>query len=276
MPIGYRIDCFWSSIDRSFYEGNEWQADYGIDYRGGLAEIGQTIGYDAFYNIGIEAYQALYRFPSLPRFDTLLAKEWIVGPSLQWEFNTLDDLYLPSKGFEYRLNMLYSNATIGGTKEFLRVDFSAEHFIPLGSWMLLHPSIILGTCFGELSWSNYFYTGGPDFIGFNTEEFTTTDRIIGRLDLGFRMFNLFNQKDYPVYLQLISNIATFESIDRILETGLKLDNTHLGVGVGIKTNTPIGPFQISVGCADFHKQPAEDNFRTALFVQIGRDFRYTK
>ncbi|NOR17279.1 BamA/TamA family outer membrane protein [candidate division WOR-3 bacterium] len=277
LPFGYGIDGFWGSIDRAYYEDGNWLADYNTDYRGAVAEIGYSISHNAFFNAGFDGHQVVYRLPSLPAFDTLLSEEWIIGPTMNLEFNNFDDLYLPSKGLACRLNVLYSSSKLGATDEFLKIDFSADHLIPLSSWFVMHPGLDIGVSFDKLSWSTYFYTGGPNFIGFDKEEFTTKHKVVLRFGMNFKICDLFNQSTYPLYLQCFSNVASFKRIDKLIRSSkISSEDIHLGVGIGLKTNTPIGPLQIVGSIGDFHRQHQDENIRYSLVFSLGRDFRYTR
>ena len=276
-PFGYGVDIFWGSIDRSYYEERTWQADYNTDYRGGTAQIGYSIGRNAFFNVGFDAYQLLYRFPALSFFDTLSQKEWIMGPYLNVEFNTLDNTYLPSEGLSCKFNMAYSMERFKATNEFLKIDFSSDQYIPLSSWLLMHTGVDIGSSSGELSWSSHFYTGGTNFVGFYKEEFTTGHKAAFRFGLDFKIFELFKTSNYPVYLQLLSNVASFKRLDKLKNfSDLSSEDIHIGVGAGLRTDTPLGPIQLVVGICDFHRKNSDEDTHFALTFSVGRDFRYIR
>lgn len=276
LPLGYQMDLFWNSIDRSTYEEGTWQSDYNTDCRGGIAEVGYTLGDQTFANIGMHAYQALYRLPESPFFDTIPQREWIIGPSCNFEFNNYDDLYFPRRGGDYKLEILYTAENLGAKNDFLRVQFSADQILPLTSGFLISAGGDIGVSTGKLAWGKYFYTGGANFAGFMAEEFTTRHKAVLRLGLDVKLFTIFSENN-PIFLQLMSNIASFEPIDSLIDRqDYSLEDFELGFGAGIRTNTPIGPFRITFGVGNPHRTPRDDNIRYAVYFSLGRDFRYTK
>lgn len=275
LPFGYRLDGFWGAIEHSYYhQDNSWQIDYLTIYRGGVAEAGYIIGQNAFFNIGMKAHEVIYRFPPLPFFDSLLTQEWLIGPSFNLEFNNFDDLQLPTNGISYRFNALYSNKKIAAANDFIKIAFSFKRVRPVFSWLLSWTGLEFGMALGKLSWAEYFRTGGEDFVGFARDEFTTEQQAFVRLGFDFRLFNLFNNKDYPMYLQLYSNLGSFEPLDTLLD-GIELFSVmDWGVGTGLRTNTPVGPLKLICGVGDFAK-PESDNLRFNFAISVGREFRYT-
>jgi NTE family protein len=276
LPFGYRFDGFWTSIDRSYYEKGKWITDYTTDQRGGIIEAGYILGYEGYFKIGFQAYQDLYRMPSLPPFATIPKREWVVGPTFLMEFNNYNDLFFPSRGWTYHLAAFLANHRIKSSNDFLKIDFSADRIVPLRNYFLLRYGLEFGTSWGKLAWSEYFHCGGENLVGFAKDEFTSPQKAIVRLGTDFRLFRLFNRDDYPFYLQLLSNIATFEKVNRLVNNPNLDSILDWGVGIGFRTNTPIGPFQFVLGVADFAKPLADSLTRINVWVTIGRDFRYTR
>jgi len=274
-PFGYRVDVFHGSIDRAYYQSGEWQTDYKTDYMGGITEVGYILGNNAFFNLGFDVQYYKHRLPEVPASDTLPEQEWVVGPTFNLEYNNFNDLQLPSSGSALRLNMLFSSTTMGATDEFLRLDFSTDHYIPLSSRFLLHPGIDLGMSFGSLSWANYFRTEPQRLVGFEKEEYAATQIAVLRVSTDFKLFHLLGQKDYPFYIQLFSNVATFNKLADLVDSLDISSQLYWGIGVGARGNTPIGPFQLLIGVGDVGKQNTE-NAEINYYISIGREFRYTK
>jgi predicted acylesterase/phospholipase RssA len=274
-PFGYRIDIYRGSIERAYYETSTWQGDYKNDYYGSVAEIGYILGHDAFFDIGFNVKNVRYQMPALPMLDTLPEHEWIIGPKFRLEFNNFNDLQVPSSGTALAFDAQYSSKAIKATNEFLRLDFSLEHYTPLSSRIVLHSGLGVGMSFGALSWSEHFYTDPLRLVGFGKEEYTTMQ--ISSLHFGLDLFlsNLLGQKDYPFYVRLLSNVSSFMALGDLLETEDILSQLHWGVGVGIKANTPIGPFQLIVGANNIAAQILDD-ISVNYHISIGREFRYTR
>lgn len=273
-PFGYRIDVFRGSIERPFFENGDLLADYTTTYHGGLVEAGYILGENAFFNLGVTVREAVYNFPQLSAFDSIPTNEWTIGPTFELEYSSFDDLHLPNKGASYKLYVLYAVEKLKATSDFVRIDFSFDQYIPLSSRVLLHPGLDLGQSTGEMAWDFYYHTGGSDFIGYENGAFTTTDRTILRLGLEFRVLNLLGQEEYPLYLQILSNVATFERLDELVRADDPASRLHWGIGIGARTNTPLGPFRIALGIGDINKENVDARFN--YYVSIGKEFRYTK
>ncbi len=274
-PFGYRVDLFLGAIDRKYYELGEWQSDYKNEYYGGVAEVGYILGTNAFFNLGFDAQHFNYQLPDLPVFDTLPEQEWIIGPTFKLEFNSYEDLQLPTKGTALSLNMIYSSKALKAEHDFVKIDFSLERYIPISSRFLLHPGIDLGLSFGRLSWASYFLTDPDKMVGFKKEEYTTRQNLCLRLSADIKLFNLFGQQDYPFYLQLLSCVGTFTSLSEIPDLASIESHLHWGAGIGARTNTPVGPFRLTIGLSDREGQSSDD-IEVNYYISIGREFRYTK
>ena len=276
LPFEYRLDAFWSSIDHPYYEKGEWLVDYNYDRRGGIFESGYCLGHDGYFNIGFKAYQALYRMPPMQIFDSIPKSEWLIGPTFLIEFNNYNDLFLPLRGQTYYLAAFLASRKLKSSNDFLKIEFSTERIIPLKSWFLLRYGLEIGMSWGKLAWSEFFHSGGENLAGFEKNEFTTRQKAILRFGPEFRLFRLFNRDDYPFYLQLFSNISTFKKLDQLT------NNPHLdsvlnwGIGIGVRTNTPIGPLQFILGVADLAKPKPLPTTRINFFFSVGKDFRYFK
>ncbi len=279
LPFGYRLDGFLGSVDRSYYEQSQWRGIYEVDYRGGVAEAGYILGRDAFFNIGLNSYRASYRVPdTLLRWHSLHADkpEWIVGPSFRFEANTFRDIDFPTSGMAMRLDALSSVSALKGTHQFLRLGYTSEWVTPVTSWLLLRPALDAGVSLGELAGAEQFRTGGAGFVGFSPEEFTSAQRAVVRFGADFRLFHLFGQESYPFYLQLLTNVGTFERVDSLSSAPDLLSAFHWGAGVGLRTNTPIGPVQLTVGLGDFGGKLPTQPAKAAVYFSVGREFRYTR
>ncbi|UCD19227.1 MAG: patatin-like phospholipase family protein [candidate division WOR-3 bacterium] len=274
-PFGYRIDVFRGSIERSYYEDGEWLAEYATTYHGGLVEAGYILGRNAFFNIGLTVKEAVYRFPALPTFDSLPSSEWVIGPTFRLEYNTYDDLHMPTKGGAFVINVISSVPRLNADREFAQAEFSVDHYAPLSGRVLIHTGFDLGITIGEPAWDNYFHSGGSDIIGFENAFFTTQNRMSIRLGLEFKILELLDQEDYPVYLQIISDIAAFDRPDELLQSEDIISRLHWGLGLGVRTNTPLGPLQFTAGLPDIGKEnPADTGIK--YYISLGREFRYTR
>lgn len=276
LPFGYRLDGFWGAVDRSFYDADTSRDIYEVDYRGGVAEAGYIAGRDAFFRFGLNGYQASYRVPDGFPKDSVHAEraEWVVGPSFRLEVNNYRDIDFPTSGIASRLEARSSFTALKSRHQFLRLEYSTERVVPVVSWLLLRPALDLGLSLGELAWAEQFRTGGAGLVGFEPDEFTSAQRAVLRLGADVRLFRLFGQESYPVYMQVMGNIGTFEPWSDLVSSSDRSSLLHWGVGTGARTNTPIGPVQLTLGIGDLGRGPRR-GAKLAFYFSVGREFRYT-
>lgn len=274
LPFGYRLDGYAGSVERSYYEQGRRQGVYTVGHSGGVGEAGYVVGRDAFFVFGLNGYRATYAVVGSLR-DSLRA-EWVVGPTFRFEANTYRDVDFPTAGMESRLELRSSVKAMNGTRQFARASYSYQRAMPVFSWLLLRPAFDVGLSFGEPAWAEQFRTGGAEFVGFEPNEFTSAQRVVVRFGADLRLFRLFGQESYPVYAQLMGNVGTFAPWSDLLTIANVPSLLHWGVGVGARTNTPVGPVRLVVGAGDFGLTPAGWPATVALFFSVGREFRYTR
>jgi NTE family protein len=276
LPFGYGLDAFWNSINHVYYRNQFWSGNYNIDSRGGMAGIGYILGRNAYFNFGIQAYHTIYQQPSSFSLDSVSQRPWIVGPTFNYEYNSSDNLFMPTRGLAYHLSITYTNHKLKSDYDFWKFYLSSKRIIHLAKSLSINYGYEFGISLKDLALSEYFHTGGENFIGYRADEFTTPNKIVFRLGADYKLFELYNRSDYPLFLQVIANIGTFQKIDSLIKNRQDINqNFSWGLGLGLKTNSPIGPFQIVFGINNIFK-PAQYQKRINIFVVIGRDFRYTK
>lgn len=276
LPFGYGLDGFWGSVSRSYYSLGNWAGNYRVGYRGGVAEAGYILGRDAFFDLGFKAYKARYTVPpGFPNRDSL-RNEWIIGPTFRLEVNNFHDVDFPTRGVASKLEAGYSGPMFKATRECAKLSYDWESVVPLARRLLLRPGFGVGASLGDLAWAERFRTGGQDFVGFPSEEFTSPQRAVVRLGVDIRLFRLFGQEDYPFYLQLLSNVGTFRRLDSLASATDRMAMLHWGAGAGVRTNTPIGPVQLTVGVGDFGGKLPMQPAKVAVCFSVGREFRYTR
>jgi NTE family protein len=274
-PLGYRLDGFAGEIDRAYVTSDTLRGYYATAYQGGVAEAGYILGRNAFFNVGATAYRAAYAFPPGVSPDSLLA-EWIAGPRLHVEANSYADVEFPTAGAALQFDAAYSSPLWRSTREWLRLELAAERALPLSRRLLLRPGLDVGFSLGELAWAEQFRSGGADFVGFAANEFTSPHRAVARLGLDVRLLDLLGRDDYPVFLQAIGNVGTFTRPDRLVVEPGRLALLHWGAGLGLRTNTPLGPLQATCGFGDFLKPGSGRGLRPVFALSVGREFRYTR
>ncbi len=275
-PFGFRLDACYGSIERAYYDNGEWQADYTNRYAGGIAEIGYMLGNNTFFTFGAEAWKYFNKYPVLALFDTLPRQEWIVTPTMRMEFNDYDNLAFPTHGSCYRLQARYSSPGLQAPQEYLRIELTSQQYSTLSENSILLSGLDIGTTFGHIPWPLYFRSGGKTFVGFCKDEFTTQHKILARLGIDIRLFDLFGQAENPCYMQLQIHGGYFDRFDRLAGEDDLFAALHWGAGAGVRANTPIGPVHMLFGIGDFGKPAEYGDIRINYIVTIGREFRYTE
>ncbi len=275
LPFGYRLDAFWGGLDRTYWRDRVGAAFYNIEYRGAVAEAGYILGRDAFFDFGVTAYEARYRTRA-GQLPDMTENEWIAGPTFRFETNTFHDADFPGPGSELRVAALYSHPLLPGQRRFLKAELSIERGVPVARRLLLRGGADLGLVVGTPAWAEQFRTGGSGFVGFADAEFTSPLRAVLRGRVDYRVLNLMGRVDYPVYVQALADAGLFERPDRLPGEFDPLDVLHWGAGLGVRTNTPVGPLQLTFGLGDFLKPAGYPATRLEMWFSVGSEFRYTR
>ncbi|MEO0077975.1 MAG: patatin-like phospholipase family protein [candidate division WOR-3 bacterium] len=273
LPFGYRLDAFSGLAEYDYYPGEAMPfVRYSLRYHGGLGEAGYVLGHDAFFTVGYQGFRAVYR--GAAPLDTL-RPEWVSGPRFRVEVNRLDDLYLPTRGRWLRFGGVVSRKSMGSGRNFIQATFAGGAVVPVGARLSLRPSMDAGLSLGVPAWAAYYRTGGESMTGFAPDEFTTPQRIVLRMGMDVLIVHLFGQRDYPLSIRLQSDVATFERPDNLFVAGDPRLFLHWGSGVGLVTNTPLGPLVCMLSYGDYLK-PRPRHGGLNFTLTVGRDFRYER
>lgn len=277
LPFGYRLDGVLSTVTRTYFEDDARVGHYDIRTAGGIAEAGYILGGNAFFNFGVNAIHVRnYPIPGVHFFDSIPFREWIVGPTFNLEFNNFNNPYFPTNGLRQRIRAAYALARMGSRTDCLTASYGYEHVQPIVSSFLLRYALDAKVSFGESPLAWYDRSGGENFIGLAHEEYTTSHKVVFHMDLERKFFHLFSNEAYPFYLQLISNLGVFEFTELLTDPQLWKERLHWGLGVGVRTNTPLGPLALAIGFADFGKPEGTDDLRFNFSLSVGREFRYSQ
>ncbi len=275
-PVGYRLDGFLGTVNRSYWVGGHRIGYYDMEYAGSVADIGYSIGRNAFVNFGFTAARYGYSaLPDRPFFDSFPDPERAVGPSFILEFNNFNNVSFPQSGINYRLSAFYSAPELGATGRYARISYHDELVHPLPGRLQFRDRFDCDYSMGEPVLADYLTTGGGDFIGLRPDELTTDKRLLYRIELGYRLFDLFGVRKYPVYIRAIANAGLFDVPSEPTDFDSWADLIRIGAGIGMRTDTPLGPVTLDVGWADLNPR-CEDRIRLAVYLSIGREFRYTR
>jgi len=144
--------------------------------------------------------------------------------------------------------------------------------VPMGRRFLLRHGADFGFHLGGPAWSERFRCGGGSLPGFTRDEFTSAHKAALRFAFDYRVTNLLRADNYPLYVGAFATAATFEPLAGLIEESDRLALLHWSAGLGLRTNSPLGPVALAVGVSDPGRRSARLNFRVA----VGRDFRYPR
>jgi predicted acylesterase/phospholipase RssA len=271
LPFGYRLDWFLGRESRNWWQDGVFSSSYFVNYNGAVAAAGYILGLNGFFNLGVQGEKVSYAGVVVDS----LKPELVIGPMFTLEFNNQDDIYLPRRGLRYKLDLFYSWPRLKSGRENLRVDINGEQVVPLFSFLGLRLFGGLGWALGDMAFSNYF-RNRTELVGFAPDEWTSEQRLYLGGGLRFKLLDFSQQGNYPLYLELMANGATFSPPETLVfgENEI-LDMLHWGVGVGILSNTPLGPAKAVVGLGNFLKKPPHPG-GVRVFISLGREFRYQR
>ncbi len=271
LPFGYRLDGFLGRESRSWWQDGTFSSSYFVYYIGAVATAGYILGRNGFFNFGLQGEKVSYAGVVVDSLEP----EQVIGPTFTLEFNSQDDIYLPGRGLAYNLNLFYSYPRLKSSRKYLRVDWNGEQVVPIFSILRLRLYGGLGFALGDMGFASYF-RNRTELVGFAPDEWTSEQRLYLGGGLRFKLLDFSRQGNYPLYLELMANGATFSPPETlVLKRKEALDMLHWGAGVGILTNTPLGPLKAVIGLGNFLKPPPHPG-GVRIWVSLGREFRYQR
>lgn len=265
LSIGYRLDGFGRWTQGRFEEDPGIRDKlYKIKMFGGIIETGYILDNNAYFNIGLIGYQTKYEHRQ--------NQEVVIGPMFEIVYNNFNNHYLPNRGMNHKFNAFCATPQLGGDTNFWKARYVFEYIIPFTCKFLMRPQLEIAISNGNLTYPEKFKYGGLNLLGFDQYEFVSNQALIVSNSFDLMLFELFNLASYPFYLSIFTNLATFDKINALIDNINFKENFYWSFGLGIKTNTPIGPLQIAVSLPDFKKYA--ENREPQLSLSIGREFRY--
>ncbi len=244
-PFNYRLQGYYLETEHSYFETGRWAGDYTDQVFGAEFKTGCNIGSTGYFKFGLEARQVNYEFP-----DTTLSfhdHERLITPIAEIKFNSYKNLTFPSEGAAFSGRFSYGSKKIASDTNFFKGEIAAAAGMKIFDWLLLEPKIGAGISIGGLPVIEKFKTGSPDFVGYKYEEFLTNQKLTADITSRSLLFHLFGRKNYPIYLELYGDAGTFLDYENLVSWGTVRDSLIWGVGMGLRTNTPVGPLLLKVG-----------------------------
>lgn len=280
-------------IKLDFFEPSLYETDYGFGaelyYRRenldnySLRRLGSDIYLTRLFEKRNTRATLKYRFEKDQTFDfkneidteilSLDGKKTDIGSfSLNLTRDTRDNIAYPHRGNIQSLTLEFANDLIGSQADFVKVigDFRTYHRIMKSDWVLgLRATGGVAQPYGgldELPIFERLYAGGADSVrGFE-------ERYLGPKDkdgypVGGEAMVVFNAElRFPVYKQLGG--VVFYDCGNVWAKPAQIDLSELesAVGVGVRYQTPIGPFRLDYGL----RIPKVDSGR--FHISVGQTF----
>ncbi|MBN2380537.1 patatin-like phospholipase family protein [candidate division WOR-3 bacterium] len=237
LPFTYRVEAYSNKTRHSQYQGEEWDFDYTTETWGTDAEFGYALGKRGYFTLGYVYRDHDHLLPS-----SISANRWeiVTGPTFKLRYSTLDDLSFPNTGFDFTFGSQLGlpNATIPGS--FIKLETQVQRYFQFGDIIVLGAHLGYGLGTDSLPRAESFRLGGISLLGAREDQFAVNEYISARVVLAYRLFNIFSNPRYPFRVELVADIAAFDPFVWSREI---LSETFMGAGLGIGTNTPIGPIR---------------------------------
>lgn len=240
LPFTYRLEAYWNVTRHILYD-ELYDQDYVTYYlsrtTGAEAELGYSLGKVGYFTLGYAHRDHYHQLPTPVPEDRW---EIVTGPTFKLRFSTLDNLNFPNTGFDFTLGSKFGlpNATIPGS--FLKLEAKAQRYFRFGDKVVLGTHLGYGLGTDSLPRAELFRLGGTALLGAREEQFAVNEYISARVVLAYRLFDIFANPRYPFRVELAADIAAFDPFVWSQEI---LAQTFMGAGLGIGTNTPIGPIK---------------------------------
>jgi len=256
---GFRGDVTWE--DRWFLE-----TDIKFVARASYADLDldsyskRQIGSAVSWGYVAERWEVTAQF--LPRkvdiYDTFLVPaetgptEYFVNSfGIGASYDTRDSRFNPRRGWVLGISADYATAALGSEIEFLRLNYRAAYFIPIGPTVL---SLAMqgGVVFAEgetqlIPIDERYFSGGSTTVrSFGSRQLTPRN-FLGEA-LGGNSTTVFNvELDFPLYQELRG--AVFFDAGNVLEGSepFNLENMRYAIGLGLRYELPVGMLRLDYG-----------------------------
>ena len=278
LPYLFGVDLYRTSHTRQTDIG--WAYDEtrtGLDLRGGK-ELTEHLRADGMYKLEDVNIGSVPDYAS-PDFRNEEGSNYISSISGQLTQDTRDNIYNPGKGYILNGGLQDAGGIFGGDKNFVKGTATVAFYHTFFDKFVLELK-------GRAGWAtNYgnsdtvpiyerFYAGGANTIrGYKERKVgprdTGSDEPIG----GDALLIGNAEVTFPIYEKILKGAVFYDvgnvwadTSDFIVGGGYKS-----GVGVGIRVNTPVGPFRLDYGYP-IVKNNSDDSKNGEFYFSISRGF----
>lgn len=191
--------------------------------------------------------------------------------------DTRDNVFTPTKGLLLTGGIDVAGKTLGGNKEFYRVQSSASYYLPFKFNSVLEFKVRTGMVdsFGDTTkvpiFERFFAGGSRSIRGYN-------ERGVGPIDSSTRNAIggealLVANIEYTIPIIEFLKLAAFFDAGNVWSKieDVSTDNLKTGMGLGVRVKTPIGPINLDYGIP-LAEEPGEDNKTGKFYFSVSRGF----
>jgi hypothetical protein len=149
------------------------------------------------------------------------------------------------------------------------IDFAAP--LRIGRRAVFEPAVSIGATFdprlrfapdSSVPVIERFRLGGPELAGADFEERLTAHRLVLGVSFRYLLFRLFRSDEYPCYLRLDADLATFRPVPEVRPA-----DVYYGTNLLLTQTTPIGPLRVGAG----YCRPGRLNFYFSFGFNLLQD-----
>jgi outer membrane protein insertion porin family len=168
--------------------------------------------------------------------------------------DTRSDLYNPRQGFYQRFSAEF--AGVFGGVDFNKYVSDSRRFFPMGSRNVVAVRLLAGAVTGEAPYLERFLIGGSESLrGFRTDRFVGTHMAIVNTEYRFPVSeNLLGVVFVDVGDAWGGTVSSEGGLEGLVHESF---TAHLGYGVGVRVQTPIGALRLDLG---FSEEGTETHF----------------
>ncbi len=179
-----------------------------------------------------------------------IASGRITAPSIGYVSDRRDLRLDPSRGSRVQLVVEKALKLLGGDTDFTKFDLDLRRYIPLMKGdkaneqpkLVLAGRIVIGKSFGQLPAFEQYFIGGSDTVrGYETDEQFGDNQFFGNIELRYRLQRKF---------QIVGFVDAGKSSGGLFSSSNTAGSEKgvlVGIGGGIRVQTPIGPIRLDLG-----------------------------
>lgn len=174
----------------------------------------------------------------------------ITAPSIGYISDKRDLRLDPSRGTRMQFVVEKAFKFLGGDTDFTKFDVDLRHYLPLmkGTKANAQPKLVLagrlviGKSLGQLPAFEQYFVGGSDTVrGYDTDEQFGDNQFFGNVELRYRLQRKF---------QVVGFVDAGKASGGLFSSSNTVGNSTgmlVGIGAGIRVQTPIGPIRLDLG-----------------------------